>query len=176
VSTDRLDSALAAIDDVNAEHPPTLEHSRRVHGWVRRLRPDGASDALLLAARACHVRRWEVPRSSYPDGRAGYLKWRRDLYRRQADIAASLVREAGYDDDTAARVADLVAKRTPRASDPDAQTLEDALCLVFVETEYADLAARTDPQKMAAIVDKTVAKMSPEARKEAAELGLSWRV
>ena len=173
---DRLDAALAAIDDVNAAHPPTLDHARRVHGWVQRLRPDGAPDALLLAARACHVRRWEVPRSSFPEGRAGYLKWRRDLYGRQATIAASLVRDAGYDDGTADRVADLVAKRTPRASDPDAQTLEDALCLVFVETEYADLAARTDPQKMADIVDKTVAKMSPDAREHAAAMGVSWRV
>jgi hypothetical protein len=176
MSDHRLDAALAAIDDVNAEHPPTLEHSRRVHDWVQRLRPDGAPDALLLAARACHVRRWEVPRASYPDGRAGYLKWRRELYGRQATIAASLVRAAGYDEEVASRVADLVAKRTPRAADADAQTLEDALCLVFVETEYADLAARTDPTKMDAIVDKTLAKMSLGARREAAALGLSRRV
>jgi hypothetical protein len=172
----RLDAALAAIDEVNAAHPPTLDHGRRVSAWVARLRPDGAPDPLLLAARACHVRRWEVPRSSFPEGRAGYLKWRHELYGRQATIAASVVRDAGYDDATADRVADLVAKRTPRASDPDAQTLEDALCLVFVETEYADLASRTDPQKMADIVEKTVAKMSPHAREHAAAMGVSWRV
>jgi hypothetical protein len=172
-SAGRFDHALAAIDEANAADAAQLEHSRRVYDWVNRLRPD-ASALLLLAARACHVRRWEVPRSSYPEGRAGYLKWRRDLYDRQASIAAELVRGAGYSDDDAARVADLVRKRDLRAgTDADVQTLEDALCLVFVETEYADLAARTAPDKMTEIVAKTLAKMSPQGRKEAAALGVS---
>jgi hypothetical protein len=167
-----FDDALAAIDAANAPDPAQLEHAVRVYEWVRRLRPD-ADERLLLAARACHVRRWEVPRATYPEGRAGYLRWRKDLYDRQASIAADLVRGAGYGDDDAARVADLVRKRDLRAgTDPDVQTLEDALCLVFVETEYADLAARTAPDKMADIVRKTLAKMSPEARKEAAALGV----
>lgn len=170
----RFDDAIAAIDAANAPNPAQLEHSIRVYDWVRRLRPD-AGEPLLLAARACHVRRWEVPRATYPEGRAGYLRWRKDLYERHASIAADLVRGAGYGDGDAARVADLVRKREVRrdgSTDPDAQTLEDALCLVFVETEYADLAARTAPDKMADIVRKTLAKMSPEARAEAAALGV----
>ena len=175
MTTSRFDDALAAIDAANAPNPTQLDHAVRVYDWVRRLSPD-ASEPLLLAARACHVRRWEVPRATYPDGRAGYLKWRKELYERHASIAADLVRGAGYGDDDVARVAELVAKRSVRrdgSPDPDAQALEDALCLVFVETEYADLAAKTAPDKMADIVRKTLAKMSPEGRKEAAALGVT---
>jgi hypothetical protein len=169
----RFADALAAIDAANAPNPAQLEHSRRVYDWVRRLRPD-AGEPLLLAARACHVRRWEVPRSSYDAGRAGYLKWRRDLYDRQASMAAELVRGAGYGGDDAGRVADLVRKRGLKGgADADVQTLEDALCLVFIETEYADLAARTDTAKMRDIVAKTLAKMSTQGRAEAAALGVS---
>lgn len=169
----RFDDALAAIDAANAPNPAQLEHARRVFEWVQRLRPD-ADERLLLAARACHVRRWEVPRSTYADGRAGYLKWRKDLYERHATMAAALVQGAGYDHDDAARVADIVRKRGLKGgTDPDVQALEDALCLVFIETEYTDLAARTEPEKMADIVAKTLAKMSEQGRAEAAALGVS---
>lgn len=165
----RFDDAVAAIDAANAERPEQLAHSLAVYDWVRRLRPD-APEALLLAARACHVRRWEVPRSSYPEGRAGYLKWRKGLYERHATIAGDLVAAAGYDDATVERVRQLVRKERLRAGDADAQTLEDALCLEFVEHGYDDLAARTEPEKMAAIVEKTLAKMSEQGRAEVARL------
>ena len=91
----RLPTALAAIDAANAadpncmtvdgvERPKELAHAEMVTEWVRRLRPD-PSEALLLAARAHHLRRWAVPRSTYPDGRAGYLRWRRDMHQRHAE-------------------------------------------------------------------------------------------
>ena len=165
----RFDDALAAIDGANRERPEQLAHSLAVYDWVRRLRPD-ASEALLLAARACHVRRWEVPRSSYPEGRSGYLKWRKGLYDRHADIAGGILAGCGYDDATIARVRFLIRKEGLRAGDADARSLENALCLEFVENGYADLAAKTEPEKMATIVEKTLAKMSEQGRAEAARL------
>lgn len=179
-----FERAVAAIEDANAQDPNLVDtggeripkellHGRLAAAWVERLRP-GASDALRLAAYAHHVRRWELPRSRYPAGRAGYLHWRRDQYRRHAELAAGLVRGAGVDEATVARVARIVAKRD-LASDPEVQTLEDALCLVFLETGYEDLLARTDRDKMVEILRKTLAKMSPAgvaaARAVVARLG-----
>ena len=69
---ERFDRAIAAIDAANADSPTGREpeDAVMVTDWVRKLAPD-AGEALLLAARAHHIRRWTVPRASYPDGRAG---------------------------------------------------------------------------------------------------------
>ena len=166
-----LNKAFALIDAANADDPndKELRDAALAVDWVRRLRPEGAPDALLLAARAHHVRRWEIPRDTYPEGRAGYLRWKRDLQEHHAAVAAPLVRSAGYDDDVVARVQDIVRKRG-LLTNPDVQTLEDALCLVFVQTQFADLAARLDDDKMVDILRKSLRKMSDAGR--AAALGL----
>jgi hypothetical protein len=179
--SDRFERAIAAIDAANAadpntitvggvERPKELAHAEMVTAWVRRLRPD-ASEALLLAARAHHLRRWVVPRATYPPGRAGYLRWRRDLHRRHAAEVAEILRGVGYDDATIGRVQAIVTKRNLGA-DPEVQALEDAMCLVFLETQFADLAARTERAKIVDIVRKTAGKMSSEAVALAGELPL----
>jgi hypothetical protein len=184
VTPDRLDEAFAAIDAANADDPIRIEvrgsvrpkeqaHAELVVEWVRRLRPD-ASEALLLAARASHVRRWEVPRSAEPDGRAGYLRWKRRLQAMHAEVAASLLRSVGYDEATVARVQSIVRKEALR-TDPEVVTLEDALSLVFVETQFAALADRLDEEHMVDVVAKTLRKMSPEGRAAALELPLGER-
>jgi Domain of unknown function (DUF4202) len=139
--------------------------------WVRRLRPD-AGEALLLAARAHHLRRWAVPRADYPDGRAGYLRWKRDLQARHAADVARILDAVGYDAGTIERVAAIVRKRG-LGRDPDVQALEDALCLVFIETQFSDLAARLEPDKMVDVVRKTLAKMSDDAKVHALALDLA---
>jgi hypothetical protein len=170
VATGRFDRAVAAIDAANAESPTgvELDHAVRVTEWVRRLRPD-ASEALLLAARAHHIRRWTVPRSTYPDGRSGYLRWRRDLHQVHADEAARILGAEGYDEGLIERVGEIIAKKR-LASDPEVQALEDALCLVFIQTQYDELAGRLDSDKMETVVAKTLAKMSDEGRRLAGEV------
>jgi len=176
VGDSRLARAVAAIDAANAgdpnrlvvggvERPKELAHAEMVTGWVRRLRPD-AGEALLLAARAHHVRRWEIDRSAYPEGRGGYLRWRRDLHRHHARVVARIVEDEGYDQATVARVEELVTKRN-LASDPEVQVLEDALCLVFIESQFHDLASRLDDGKMVDVVRKTLKKMSDEGKRMA---------
>lgn len=171
-----LTAAFAAIDAANAEGPDDkeLRHAAMAVDWVRRLRPD-PGDALLLAARAHHVRRWEIPRASYPEGRAGYLRWKRDLQEHHAAVVAPLLRAAGYDDEVVARVQDIVRKRGLAQGDADAQALEDALCLVFLETQFAELAGRLDDDKMVDILRKSLRKMSTAGRQAALgfEPGLS---
>ncbi len=178
----RLPRAIEAIDAANAadpnrilvegrEQPKELAHAELVTEWVRRLRPE-AGEALLLAARAHHLRRWAVPRSTYPEGRAGYLRWRRDLHERHAAETSEILRDAGYDEATVARVGDIVRKRNLK-SDPEVQTLEDALCLVFLQTQFHDLASRLEHAKTVDVVRKTLNKMSDEAKRQALALPLA---
>ncbi|MDZ4826688.1 MAG: DUF4202 domain-containing protein, partial [Actinomycetota bacterium] len=152
---DRLAAALAAVDAANAEDtnevtvrgrsgPKELLHAELVTEWVTRLKPD-ASEPLLLAARAHHLRRWTVPRSSHPPGRVGYLRWRRLLHTQHATELGAILRDAGYDDATIER-AQVIVRKEGLGTDPEVQALEDALCLVFLETQLTDLAARLDDE------------------------------
>ena len=172
---DRLDRLNA--EDPNHEvveavpRPRELAYAMRLASWVQRLDP-AASDALRIAARGQHVRRWTIPRSRYPMTRAGYLRWRETLKAFHADTVAGLMREEGYSDDAIQRVRILMGKRQ-LGSDPETQTLEDALCLVFLETQFTDLWRKTAEEKMREIVRKTWAKMSERARTEALTLPLS---
>ena len=178
----RFERAIAAIDAANADDPHEIEvrgarrkkelaHAELASEWIARLAP-GASEALHLAARAHHVRRWEIPRSDYPADRAGYHRWRKALHEHHAAVVGRILRDLGYGDDTIARVQDLVRKRG-LGRDPEVQALEDALCLVFVETQLADLAARMDEAKLVDVVRKTLRKMSPAAHAHAQGLPLS---
>jgi len=145
-----------------ADRPWTLGEAELATIWLDALEPD-ASEPLRLAIRAHHIRRWETPRRSYPEGRAGYLKWRKHLYDIAFDHTATILRDNGYNDATVARVGELMHKRNLRG-DAEAQTYEDVLCLVFLESQFNDFAARTDPEKLDGIVAKTLAKMSDRAK------------
>jgi hypothetical protein len=180
--TGDLSAALAAVDAANAEDPRRalldgreapfeLAHAERMTRWVKALRPD-ASPALLVAARGQHVRRWTSPREKYPEGRGGYLRWREDLKRFHADTVAGFLARAGFDEAFLARVRALILKKDIK-TDPEAQALEDALCLVFLETQLADLVAKTPADKMRDIVRKTWAKMGEAGRAAALKLPLA---
>lgn len=177
----RLQRLLERIDALNADdpntdtadgasHPRELLYARRLSAWVLRLKPD-ASEALRIASRGQHVRRWTIPRERYPRTRAGYLRWRETLKAFHADEVARLMQEAGYPEADLQRVRTLVLKKAP-PGDPEAQALEDALCLVFLETQFADLRRKTPEEKMLDVLRKTWKKMGPRGRAEALKLPL----
>ncbi|MBI3854746.1 MAG: DUF4202 domain-containing protein [Planctomycetes bacterium] len=168
----RYDDACAAIDRANAEDPKGYEvlYGRRMVEWVGKLAP-AASEELRLAARAQHLRRWTVPRSSYPEGRGGYLKWREGLKKFHADALAAIMKEAGYAEDSVAKSRSLLIRKN-LADDAEGQTLEDAACLVFLQFEFAEFSAKTEPDKMVEILRKSWGKMSPAARERALQLEL----
>lgn len=180
---DRLERALAAIDAANADDPHTIvvrgevrpkeqAHAEMMTRWVRRLAPD-CSEEQLIAARAHHLRRWAIPRGDYPRDRGGYLRWRTALRRHHAEDVAAIMREAGYDDTSIARVQAIVRKQG-LGRDPDVQVHEDALCLVFLETQFDELTDQLDDEpKMIDILRKTAAKMSPAGLAAAQELPYS---
>ncbi len=180
----RLRAALAAIDDANRDDPNVVAvrdrtgpkeiiHAELVTEWVQRLNPE-ADDALLLAARGHHFRRWTVPRTSYPAGRSGYLRWRKDLHAQHADELGIVLAGAGYDDATIARVQSIVRKDglVRAAENDDVQILEDALCLVFLETQLVEIAARLEPATLPGIIAKTARKMSAAGRALIADVPL----
>lgn len=178
----RFDRAVAAIDAANADDPHVLVvdgvarpkeqvHAELMTDWVRRLDPE-ASDAQLLAARAHHLRRWAVPRSSYPEGRAGYLRWRADQKRRHAEDVGGILRESGFDETTVAEVQRIIRKEG-LGRDPVVQVHEDALCLVFLQTQLAEVAEQLGVDRTTEVLTKTLAKMSSAARARVDELGLA---
>jgi hypothetical protein len=125
-----------------------------------------ADDTMKLAIRAQHVRRWTSPRDAYPEGRDGYLQWRKDLYKFHADTAASLLAQAGYGEEAIERVKKAVGKRALKKN-VDTQLLEDVTALVFIEHYMLDFAAKHpeyDEEKWRGIIRKTWEKMSRRAR------------
>jgi len=172
---DPMETACAALDAAHAKDPGGPDHerayTRRIEAWTSRL-VAAPSPALRLAARAQHLERWAIPRADYPEGRGGYLRWRAAVHQRQGARAQEILGASGCDAELSARVAALVSKSAPRG-DAEAQALEDAACLVFLETELAAFAAEYPREKTIDVLRKTWRKMSPAGHAEAARLTLA---
>lgn len=77
-------SSFHAMHTQDPSHPASLSYHTALEAFVRNLSSrstdervnKGPGEALLLAANCQHVRRWEKPRSSYPEGLVGYKSWR----------------------------------------------------------------------------------------------------
>ena len=168
---ERFNQAIALFDAANGEdpnqdegRPKELLYAERMTEMLQRFRPD-ASEAVQLAVRAQHIRRWTVPRSSYPMTKEGYYAWRTGLYKIHADTAGELMRQAGYDDAMIEQVKKAVGKRALKVN-PDTQLLEDTADLVFIEHSMLAFAAGKpdyDEEKWLEIIRKTWKKMSDAA-------------
>lgn len=181
MTDERLTNVLEKIDRLNSEDPVKdeweghsfpheLMYSKQLTEWVLRLDPK-ASEHLRIAARGQHVRRWTIPRDRYDAGRGGYLRWREDLKKFHAETVAGLMREEGYPEPDIERVVSIIRKRNPQEN-REAQVIEDALCLVFLESQFDDLRGKTPDEKMREIVRKTWKKMSEDAKGRALRLPL----
>jgi hypothetical protein len=178
----RFEQAIALIDAENAQDPNAdfldgkpvpreLLYSQRLTNWILRLNPN-ASEALRLAARSQHICRWKIPRSQYPATRPGYHGWKNDLKRFHADLTSSILESVGYEEEMIARVHSLNLKQGFPA-DPECRTLEDALCLMFLEFQFGELAQKATPEKIINALRKSWAKMTPQAREVALRLRYS---
>ena len=175
----RFSLALAAFDALNRQDPTQVEFdgeivprclldAQRASFWIEKLDAD-ASEALRLAARAHHLGRFRHPRSEFPDGRAGYHAWRRALQKRHAAAAQEILLDVGYSEEEGMRVGELICKRG-LGRDPEVQSLEDALCLVFLETTLGSFSKKHTPEKVVQILVKSLAKMSDAGRAAAGEI------
>jgi hypothetical protein len=166
----KLDAAFQLFDAYNKQDPRNFEwdgttypqeyfFAIKLHDWILKLDP-AASEELLLASRSQHIGRWEIPRESYPEGREPYLKWRKDLAQHHATITGNLMKQAGYDTDSIERVSQIILKKRIKV-DADVQTMENALCLVFLQYQYEDFRQKygNEPDKMINILRKSLLKM-----------------
>lgn len=180
--SEKLRNAFRRFDAANAEDPNTevyegktypkeLLYAMRMSRKLDEFAP-GASEALQLTARCQHIRRWEIPRESYEMDRIGYLKWRQDLKKFHAGIATEILESVGYSPELTARVAFLLQKKKLKR-DPETQTLEDVICLVFLQYYLEPFMEKHPEGKLIDILQKTWNKMSDEGRVAALKLSLS---
>lgn len=180
----RCEKALQLFDEANAAdprreaadgegHPKELIYGRRMSAWLDRIAPD-APEAVRLAVRAQHIRRWEIPRESYPMDRPGYRAWRTDLGKFHARTAAAILYEVGYDDETISHVESILRKERLK-TDLDSQLLEDVACMVFLDHYFEDFIDEHDEPKLVNIVRRTWAKMSDRGHAAALQLIMSER-
>jgi len=180
--SERFSRAIARFDAANGEdphlesdegraRPKELLYAERLTAMLARFAPD-ASEVLRLAARCQHIQRWKIPRVDYRMTRAGYQQWRVRLRDFHAELAGAILRDTGYDDATITRVRSLIRKEALK-TDAEAQTLEDVVDLVFLESYLADFVAGHagyDEAKFVDILKKTGKKMSARGRESALTL------
>lgn len=164
----RIASVFAAVDAANSDDPNltdagplALVQGQLGSAWLKKL-TETPTPELQVAVRAHHLKRWELLRSNYPEGRAGYLRWRKDNKAHQANAAAEILAEHDWSTEHIDRVR-LLLSRSQLRTDSDTQHLEDAACLVFLETQFDAMSEQTDADRMVTIVVKTLKKMSPQA-------------
>jgi hypothetical protein len=181
-TADRFAAAIAKIDAANAADPnlelregreqaKELFYSQRMTDWLVRFAPD-ASEPLRLATHGQHICRWTIPRSDFPMDRAGYHRWRTTCQRMHAEKLREILNGVGYDESTISHVQALVRKERLKL-DPEAQLLEDVICLVFLENYFADFSRQHEEAKLIDIVRKTWKKMSPRGQQAALQLPFS---
>ena len=178
----RFAAVIADIDAANAcdpnhveidgrPEPAELVYGRRMSETLARMAPD-ASEHLRIAARGQHIERWTSPRTGYPQGRQGYLSWRKHLREFHARRVGEIMAAAGYHADDIARVGSLIRKERLK-SEAAAQLLEDVVCVVFLEHYLAGFIGKTNEEKLTNILAKTWNKMSQLGHEHALKLSLS---
>jgi hypothetical protein len=178
-----LVATLAEIDAANAEDPRKVDgeafetlYAERMSARLAAIYPE-ASDLLKIAARAQHLRRWEIPRADYPEGRKGYNDWRRACRAHHARLAGDIMRAHGYDEAAIAHVGALIRKEQLK-KDKESQALENVAAVVFLEHYFEDFLAKYDgydDEKIVDILGKTLCKMSPKGHAAALALPLPDR-
>ena len=174
--SDRFAEAMARFDRLNSEDPHTVDtateslprallYSRHMTDRLDRFVPN-ASEPLKLAARAQHLGRWKIQRNTFPEGRRGYLQWRSKLAAMHAELASEILITLGFDESFVVRTAALIQKLELK-KDPEAQSLEDVACLVFLEHYFSEFASKHPEDKVKNIVKKTWRKMSASAQEAA---------
>lgn len=181
-TSEKLSKAFQLFDEANAKDPNTEEWQGKTYpkellyaihmtNKLNDFAPD-APEALQLTARCQHIRRWEIPRESYEMNRAGYLKWRQDLKKFHVEIASDILKDIGYGPETINKVTFLLEKKQLKKN-RDTQTLEDVICLVFLEFYFEPFAEKHPEDKLIDILRKTWRKMSKQGQEAALKLPLS---
>ncbi|WP_423128207.1 DUF4202 domain-containing protein [Gaoshiqia sp. Z1-71] len=142
----------------------------RLLNCLKSVYPD-ASEPLTIAAYCQHLYRWEIKRTSYPEGKTGYYQWRNFLAAYQAEKAVAILKSSGYDDGFISGVLDILKKLNIYRLE-ESQKLEDVVCLVFLEHYLSDFMHEKPEAQLVQIVQKTWNKMSEHGHHVALQLNL----
>jgi len=155
----------------NEVFPAEWLYIRRITDRLASFSPE-ASTELIVAANCQHLYRWEIERASFPEGRIGYYQWRNYLSDYQFQKAREIILETGFGAEFADRVK-LIVKKENIFINPEAQTLEDVVCLVFMEFYLDDFIRAKSELNMATVILKTWNKMSEKGHQEALKIHFS---
>ncbi|NQY10473.1 MAG: DUF4202 domain-containing protein [Flavobacteriales bacterium] len=180
-----IEEGIKAFDAANSKDPKTIEingkyipfelaFSDRLTMWIGRL-TQSPSDALLLAARCQHIERWTKPRDSYPTGKTGYLNWRSDLKIYHAERSTEILKSLDFESDLIEQVSIINQKKAIKLNE-DAQLMEDALCLEFLDFQLERFSKKYDDDKLITILKKSWKKMSENGRNLALQISYSDNV
>jgi len=183
--TSQLSAVLSAIDAINSEDPNSTlvngeaQPNELLYGQYMTTCLDqywpNSSEFLQIAVRAQHIKRWHLARKDFPEGKQGYLNWRKELGKFHAQIAKTLMLDNGYTEEDAEKTACIIRKEKLK-SNQDSQTLEDVACLVFLQYYFDEFAAKytkvDNEAKIIRIVQLTWRKMSERGHEIALSLTL----
>ncbi len=185
MTTQKLNNTLSAIDEINSQDPNTimlngiskakeLVYGQQMTDCLKQYWPE-ANELLQIAVRAQHIKRWQLKRTEFAEGKAGYYQWRIAQGKFHAELTASTMLQNGYENEQAEQCASIIRKENLKTNS-DSQTLEDVACLVFLMHYFNDFAAKYTEQdneaKIVRIVQLTWKKMSDEAHDIALTLTL----
>ncbi|MBY6242450.1 DUF4202 domain-containing protein [Methylosinus sp. Sm6] len=187
IAAGRFEAVVASIDAANADDPRKVEiggvekpfeiaYAERMSARLDAIYPE-ASELLKIAARAQHLRRWDIPRENFPLGRHGYNEWRKDCRVHHARLVGELMRAQGYEEEAVAHVGSLIRKEKLK-KDRESQALENVAAIVFLEHYFDDFHEKYkdyDDDKIVDILAKTLCKMSPKGHAAALALPLPER-
>ncbi len=183
----RYNAVIADIDTANAgdqrtvtvagvARPYELVYAERMSQRLETMYPE-ASELLRIAARGQHIRRFDIPRAKFAEGRDGYNEWRRTCREHHANLLHDIMSRHGYDSREIEHVAKLVKKEQLK-KDKESQALENVVDVVFLDhyfDEFYGKYSHYDDAKIIDIIGKTLRKMSPKGHQAALALDLPER-
>jgi hypothetical protein len=185
MTCENLSNTLSAIDEINRQDPNTilangnsqakeLVYGQQMTACLTQYWPE-ANELLQIAVRAQHIKRWQLKRTEFAEGKAGYYQWRIAQGKFHAKLTASIMLEQGFTNEEAEQCASIIRKENLKTNS-DSQTLEDVACLVFLMHYFDEFSAKYTEQdneaKIVRIVQLTWKKMSDEAHDIALTLTL----
>lgn len=185
MASSQCQNVLNAIDEINQqdpnktvvageEHPKELIYGRYMTQCLLQYWSD-AHELLQIAVRAQHIKRWYFARSEFPEGKQGYLTWRKELGKFHAQTTKEIMLDNGFSEEDAEKTAAIIRKEKLKTNS-DSQTLEDVACLVFLQYYFDDFARKyteqNNEEKIIRIVQLTWRKMSERGHEIALSLTL----
>ena len=158
----RYKAVIGDIDAANADDPRTITvegmarpyevvYAERMSQRLEAMYPE-ASELLRIAARGQHVRRFDIPRSRFPEGRDGYNEWRRTCREHHAKLLHDIMSRHGYDSRDIEHVAKLVKKEQLK-KDKESQALENVVDVVFLAHYFDEFYGKYSHYDDAKIID-----------------------